>query len=177
VNTVGKMQFIEKLFSWIVNFFAGIAGILLVAIMLATVFKVGLRGMAGIGVIGIDQLSGMAMVYMTFLGAVWVLRNNGHVTVDLLISAVSAPTRRRLVILNSIIGAGVCFTLSFYGFSAVYTTMMRGTMVVQELEMPRAVGLVPIPVGSLLLGVEFLRRVLVAHRGGFDAELELRPEA
>lgn len=171
------MRFLEKLFTWTVNAFAVVAGLLLMAVMLATVFKVGLRGVAGRGVIGIDQLSGTAMIYMTFLGAVWVLRNNGHVTVDLLLSAVSTMTKRRLIVLNSIIGAVVCFALSYYGYIAVETTIRRGTLVVQELEIPRAVGLIPIPLGTLLLGVEFLRRAAIAHRGGFDTEPELRAEA
>ncbi|PVH28844.1 TRAP transporter small permease [Pararhodobacter oceanensis] len=171
------MKFLEKLFTGIVNFFAVVAGLLLVAIMMATVFKVGLRAIAGRGIIGIDQLSGMAMIYMTFLGAVWVLRHNGHVTVDLLLGAVRNPTKRGLIVLNSLVGAGVCFALCYYGFSALHTTYMRGTMVVQELEIPRAIGLIPIPIGAGLLGIEFLRRAVVAARGGFDGDQELRAEA
>ena len=43
-------------------------------------------------------------------------------------------------------------------------------MVAMELEIPRAIGLLPIPIGTLLLGIEFIRRALVAARGGFDTE-------
>ncbi|MCT9000500.1 TRAP transporter small permease [Chelativorans intermedius] len=171
------MQLLEKFFTWIVNFFAVLAGLLLVAIMLATVFKVGLRGVAGRGIIGIDQLSGTAMVYMTFLGGVWVLRHNAHVTVDLVLSGARTAVRRNLIVLNSVVGAIICFVVSYYGFVAVQTSLARGIMVVQELEIPRAIGLFPIPVGALLLGIEFVRRALAAHRGAFDDEQEPKLEA
>ncbi|MDZ5695683.1 MULTISPECIES: TRAP transporter small permease [Phyllobacteriaceae] len=171
------MQLLEKIFTWIVNFFAVLAGLLLVAIMLATVFKVGLRGIAGQGIIGIDQLSGTAMVYMTFLGSVWVLRNDSHVTVDLVLSTTRAAVRRNLIVLNSVIGAIICFIVSYYGFVAVQTSLARGIMVVQELEIPRAIGLFPIPVGALLLGIEFVRRAIAAHRGAFDVQETIKMEA
>lgn len=168
---------LERIFATLVNIFAVLASLLLIAVMLATVIKIGLRSFFGIGIIGIDQLSGTAMVYMTFLGAVWVLRNNGHVAVDLVVSSVSVPTKRRLIMLHSTIGAIVCFVVSWYGFHVVQISLARGVMVASELEIPRAIGLIPVPIGAFLLGIEFLRHVLVAARGGFDMEGPLRQEA
>lgn len=170
------MQSLEKLFTFIVNFFAVVAGVLLVTVMLATVYKVGLRAIWGRGIIGIDQLSGTAMVYMTFLGAIWVLRINGHVTVDLLLTSVRASVRRNLIVLNSIIGAIVCFFISYYAFGAVQTSIARGVVVVQEVDLPRAVGLLPIPIGTFLLGIEFVRRAFAARRGAFDEIEDPVPE-
>lgn len=169
------MQLLEKLFTWIVNFFAAIAGLLLVGMMLATVIKVGMRGLFGQGIIGVDQLSGNAMVYMTFLGAVWVLRNNAHVTVDLVLSQVRTTLKRKLIVLNSLIGAAVCFAIAYYGVIAVETSIARGVMVVQAIEIPRAFGLLPIPLGTFLLGIEFLRRAIAARRGEYDQD-ELKLE-
>jgi len=146
------------------------AGLLLLSIMLATVFKVGLRGIAGQGIIGIDQLSGTAMVYMTFLGGVWVLRRNEHVALDLVLSSASVPLKRTLIVIHSLIGAAICFVVSYYGFHAVQLSIARGVVVATELEIPRAIGLLPIPFGTLLLGIEFLRRAVVAARGGLDSE-------
>lgn len=163
------MRLAERLFTALVKIMAVLAGLLLLAIMLATVFKVGLRGIAGEGIIGIDQLSGTAMVYMTFLGGAWVLRNNGHVTLDLVLTGASVPLRRTLIVINSLIGAATCFAVSYYGFHTLQLSIARGVMVASELEIPRAVGILPIPLGAFLLGIEFLRRALVARRGGFDA--------
>ncbi len=159
------MRLLEELFTRIVNLFAVIAGLLLIAVMVATVVKVGMRAGLGVGIIGIDQLSGTAMVYMTFLGAVWVLRQDGHVTVDLVLITARPAFRRKLVLINSLIGAAVCFTVAYFGALTVQTSIERGIMVVQAIEIPRAIGLIPIPVGAFVLGIEFLRRALAAARG------------
>lgn len=171
------LHHLDRAFDWVLNALAVTAGVLLIAVMLATVFKVGLRGVAGRGIIGIDQLSGTAMVYMTFLGAAWVLRHNGHVTLDLVLSSASADVKRRLVVISSLVGAATCFTLTYYGFSAVQVSISRGIVVALELEIPRAIGLVPIPVGAFILAIEFLRRALAAYRGEYDAPRDVRFEA
>jgi TRAP-type C4-dicarboxylate transport system permease small subunit len=98
------------------------------------------------------------MVYMTFLGAAWVLRSESHVMVDLLISSVGPKTQRILNILASIIGAIVCFAMTYYASKAIGLSIRRGVMVAAELEIPRAVNLFAIPIGCALLGIEFLRR-------------------
>jgi TRAP-type C4-dicarboxylate transport system permease small subunit len=164
------MRSAERFFTALVNAMGVAAGLLLLSIMLATVFKVGLRGIAGQGIIGIDQLSGTAMVYMTFLGGVWVLRRNEHVTLDLVLSSATVPLKRALIVINSLIGAAICFVVSYYGFHAVQLSIARGVVVATELEIPRAIGLLPIPVGTFLLGIEFLRRAVVAARGDLDTE-------
>ena len=164
------MRLAERFFTALVNAMGVAAGLLLLSIMLATVFKVGLRGIAGAGIIGIDQLSGTAMVYMTFLGAVWVLRRNEHVALDLVLSSATVPLKRTLIVIHSLIGAAICFVVSYYGFHVVQLSIARGVVVAEELEIPRAIGLLPIPFGTLLLGIEFLRRAVVAARGGLDTE-------
>lgn len=171
------MKAAERIFDWLVNALAVVASLLLIAIMLATVFKVFLRGVAGHGIIGIDQLSGTAMVYLTFLGGVWVLRSNGHVAIDLLISGGRPSLSRRLVLVNSLIGAAVCFVVAYFGAIAIQHSLARGIMVATELEIPRAIGLIPIPVGALLMGIEFLRRGRSAYHGDFEPSDELRIEA
>jgi TRAP-type C4-dicarboxylate transport system permease small subunit len=165
---LSQVRALERAYDRIVDLLAVAASLLLIAMMLATVFKVGLRGVFGLGIIGIDQLSGTAMVYMTFLGAIWVLRSNGHVAVDILISNAGGRLTRPLVILNSLIGAAICFFVAYYGNVAVQLSIDRGIRVAAELELPRWIGLIPIPIGFFLLGVEFLRRARAAYRGDLE---------
>ncbi|MGU3576158.1 TRAP transporter small permease [Brucellaceae bacterium C25G] len=154
------MKTIEKLYDFILSFFAFIACLTLIAMMLATVIKVGMRVFFNYGIHGIDQISGIMMVYITFLGAAWVLRKDGHVTVDILMTIVSPPTRRIMLVVSSIISAVVCLLMAYYGYQAIVRSIQRGIMVASELEIPRAINLAVIPVGCFLLGVEFILRTL-----------------
>lgn len=171
------MRLAEVFLTRLINLLAIVACLLLVAVMLATILKIGLRGLAGIGIIGIDQLSGTALVYLTFLGAAWVLRRNGHVTMDIVLAGAPPGIRRWLIVLNSLIGAAVCFSLAYFGYHAIEVSIARGVVVVTELELPRAIGLVPIPVGAFLLGLEFLRRAVSAYRGILETDSDHPHEA
>jgi TRAP-type C4-dicarboxylate transport system permease small subunit len=152
------MTLLGRLFDRLLGATAVVASIILLAMMFATVAKIAMRATLNIGILGIDQISGVMMVYMTFLGAAWVLRSDSHVMVDLLISSVGPRAQRYLNILASIIGAIVCFAMTYYASKAIGLSIRRGVMVAAELEIPRAVNLFAIPIGCALLGIEFLRR-------------------
>jgi TRAP-type C4-dicarboxylate transport system permease small subunit len=136
---------------------AVLAAVILIAVMLATVIKVVFRYGLREGLVGIDQISGTMLLYITFLGAAWVLRRDEHVTIDLLVGGLSRQIRRRLHILSSLIGAGVCFCILIFGTFEVLNSLQKGIRIAAEIEMPRAVNLVVIPLGSLFLGLQFLR--------------------
>lgn len=159
------MSKLERSFDFILDFFAAIAAVLLVVMMLATVLKVVLRALFNHGILGIDQISGTLMVYVTFLGAAWVLRRDGHVAVDIVTANLRPQVQRVVMFVSSLIGAAVCFVLTWFATKAVLLSLQRGIVVAAELEIPRAVNLWVIPLGCLLLGMEFLHRAIRFRSG------------
>ncbi|MBN9249028.1 MAG: TRAP transporter small permease [Mesorhizobium sp.] len=159
------MSKLERSFDFVLDFFAVVAGVLLVVMMLATVLKVALRAFFNHGILGIDQISGTMMVYITFLGAAWVLRRDGHVSVDIVIGNLRPNVQRIVMFVSSLIGAAVCFVITWFATQAVLLSLQRGILIAAEIEIPRAVNLWVIPLGCLLLGIEFLRRALRFLRG------------
>lgn len=159
------MSKLERAFDFILNFFAVIAACLLVAMMLLTVMKVVLRALFHHGILGIDQITGTMMVYITFLAAAWVLRRDGHVTVDIVIANLRPEIQRVVMFFGSLIGAAVCLALTWFATKAVLLSLQRGILIAAEIEIPRAVNLVVIPIGCFLLGIEFLRRAARCWRG------------
>jgi len=159
---MGKL---ERSLDFILNLFGFIASALLVLMMLATVLKVVLRALFNHGILGIDQISGTMMVYITFLGAAWVLRRDGHVAIDIVTSNLQPTTQRVVMFVSSLIGSAVCFVITYFATKAVILSLQRGIVVAAELEIPRAVNLIVIPIGCFLLGVEFLRRAARFYRG------------
>ena len=147
-----------KIIDRIVDAGAFLAASLLIAVMLATTIKVVFRYGLREGLIGVDQISGTMLLYIAFLGAAWVLRREEHVTLDIVLNSVRSPLRRRMLILSSILGALICLTLALAGTVEVVSSLQRGIKIPSELEMPRAVNLVVIPLGCFFLGLQFLRR-------------------
>ena len=148
----------ERIFDLIVDGGAILAALLMVAVMLTTTVKVVFRYGLREGLIGIDQISGTMLLYITFLGAAWVLRREEHVTLDLLVGRIAPEVRRQFLIWGSVAGAAVCLAVSGFGTFETVSSWQRGIRIPAELEMPRAINLVVIPVGCLFLALQFLRR-------------------
>ncbi|MBZ8134767.1 TRAP transporter small permease [Afifella sp. IM 167] len=149
----------------LLGFFAAIAGVLLVVMMLATVVKVAMRAALNQGILGIDQISGTMMVYITFLAAAWVLRKEEHVSVEIFVSWLRPAYGRWLQVASSLIGAAACLSLAYFSTKAVLLSLHRGIVVAAELEIPRAINLGVIPLGCFILGIEFLRRAVRFYTG------------
>ncbi len=147
-------------FDHAVNAGAVLAAALLIAVMVMTTVKVVFRYGFREGLIGIDQISGTMLLYIAFLGAAWVLRRDEHVTLDLVVGGLGPAVRRRLLILTSFLGAAVCLVLALFGTLEVISSIQRGIRIPAEIEMPRAINLVVIPLGCLCLGLEFIRRLV-----------------
>lgn len=139
----------------------------MIAIMLSVCLKVFLRYFLGFGWIGVDQMSGIMLLYITFLGAAWVLSREEHVTVDVVLSYLPHPVQRVLIIVNSVICAAVCLLVAVYAGLEVYDSLRRGVLVAAELVVPRAVYLAVIPVGFLFLWIQFIRRAWRAYHDRF----------
>jgi C4-dicarboxylate transporter, DctQ subunit len=153
------------LFDRIVDVGAVLAALLLIVVMLATTIKVIFRYGLGHSLIGVDQISGTVLLYIAFLGAGWVLRRDEHVTIDLLLSHVGRRTRWFLMVASSLIGAATCLVVAVFGTMEVVTSLQRGIRIPAEIEMPRAVNLIVIPIGFLCLSLQFLRRALDGLKG------------
>lgn len=159
------MKTLGRFFDFLINAMAVLASTIMLVMMLSTVFKVIMRAFFNRGIQGVDQISGTMMVYIAFLGAAWVLRNEGHITIDLLTGYLSEKTRRQVEIFGSIVGAIACFTIAYVSGVATVLSIQRGVVVAAELEIPRAINLWVIPFGSAVLGIEFILRSVRFYQG------------
>ena len=148
------------------NIGGALSGGLLVVVMLLTSIKVIFRYVLREGLLGVDQISGTLLLYITFLGAAWVLRREEHVTIDLLVTRLSPKVQRWMNVFNSILGALICLILTIYGTLEVIYSWQRGILIPAEIEIPRVINLAVIPLGSFFLWIQFMRRAQRHIRGG-----------
>lgn len=153
---------------------AGLAGALMVGVMLIVCAKVALRYFFNIGIVGIDQISGTSLLYITFLSAAWVLQHEGHVTIDILVSGLGQGARKKLNVVVSLISAAVCLIVAIFGVAEVVNSWRHDIRIASEIEILRAYNLAIIPLGAGLLFLQFLRRARVGAGGVSAAEQEAR---
>ena len=108
------------------------------------------------------EVSEYLLVFLTFLGVAWLLREDGHIKLDLLLNRLSEKNRTRMEIVNSCIGAIISLIITVYGFLATWNLYMRDIKTETILEIPRSLLIVVIPVSFLFVFVQFIRNILSA---------------
>lgn len=105
------------------------------------------------------DVGGYSLFIVTFLAAAWVLREGGHVVVDMLVGGIKG--RPRLVIDNAvlIIGAGLSAFLAYQSGIYTATCWVRGDVIGYPLMIPRGPLLMVLPVGWSFLALEFLMKI------------------
>ena len=138
--------------------FSFIAGIMLAFIMLSVCLEVFMRYFLNRPLQWVIELTEYALLYITFLGTAWLLKGEGHITVDVILIRFGPKTQSCLKIFSSVIGIIISFFLVWYGFEVTWENYREGIYNITVLEFPKAPILVIIPVGSLILLLQFIRR-------------------
>ncbi len=104
------------------------------------------------------EVTEYTMLYITFLGSTWLLREEGHVKMDILIMYLKPKSQALLNSITSILGVIVCSVLIFYGSWSTWLHYQKGLSTFSAMELPKWPFLIVIPFGSLLLFMQFVRR-------------------
>ena len=152
------MTKIRRIFDRVLDVFGTLAALLLVTMMLAVSVKIFFRYSLHITMIGVDEMSEVTLLYITFLGTAWLLRREGHVTIDVFFIRLKPKNQTHLTVLTSILGAIICLVVVYFGVLATLDMAQRNVVTPTILELPRAAIVVIIPIGSLLLMIQFLLR-------------------
>jgi C4-dicarboxylate transporter, DctQ subunit len=162
---------IDKLwgrFLWFLMALAAIyIGLILVAIIYQTVFRTMGWSYSPLGFVFIEY----GFVYALFLGSPWLVRERGHIYIEIL-TAMLGP-RARAVLSRFIVSlcATICFIWVWYSWKLLteqYDDPMGYDELRAQFDIRVWVGTAPFPFGFFLMGVEFLRFLFTAepmHKG------------
>lgn len=141
-----------------IDFGVYLACIILAFVCLLVCTEVALRSLAGRSLIWVVQIARYCLLYITFLGAAWLLKNDGHVRMDAVLNRLDARTQSLLNSITSIICAIVCLFLVWYGVEVALRDFHSGYFEVGALGIRRVFIIAIIPVGCFLLFIQFLRK-------------------
>ncbi|MCP5084292.1 MAG: TRAP transporter small permease [Alphaproteobacteria bacterium] len=141
------------------------AGIALAALALGITADVFLRNLGIANFAWLLEVSEYVLFISTFLAAPWVLRENAHVSVDLLLTGLAPALRKILNAVANLIGIGICATLTWYALRVTRDSIERGDMIFKELVVPEWPFLAVVAVTGALLVAEFVRRLFHPAHG------------
>jgi TRAP-type C4-dicarboxylate transport system permease small subunit len=139
------------------------AGIVFALIALSTSWDVLARALAGRTLNGLADLVEYGLFVATFLAAPWLLRQNGHVTVDFLVTALPQRMGQALRRLADAIGLLVCLVLLVFALRVTWRSWASGNIVLKTFVFPEWWLYAVIVVSMALLALEFARRLPLGH--------------
>ena len=141
---------------------AFLSGLMAVTIMLLICYLVVMRYFFVNPPAWIIEVCEYLLLYLTFFGAAWLLKNDGHVTVDLAINALPVKMRRIMHVLTTAVGTVAWCILTVAGIWVTWNNYSRGILSIQAISVPKWILLAAIPYGSLLLAVQSFRHFVRA---------------
>jgi len=103
------------------------------------------------------ELSEYSVLFITFFGAAWLLKRDGHIKVDILVNLLKPRTRASFSLISSIIGIIICLTFVWYSAIVTIDFVRRDITTAIMLNIPKAPIIAVICFGFFLLLLQFLR--------------------
>lgn len=153
------MRILRRAYDGLVTAMALVAAIMLVWLMVATIASVAMRNAGAQPFAWLFTSTEYALLYMTMLGAPWLVRERGHVHIELVTAAL--PERARAAVSRAVAAlcVAVCLVLAWHGAGLVATNLARGDFDVRAYFFPRWMLTIAFPVSFGLMAVEFARFV------------------
>jgi C4-dicarboxylate transporter DctQ subunit len=121
------------------------------------------------------EISEYSLVYIAFFGAAWLLREEGHIKVELLVEVLSPRHQALLGVATSLVGVVVTGVLAYFGTTTTIQEYVAGTTMYESpLKPPLYPLLIPIPIGAASLSIQFMRRTY-GYYCTWQAEKARRP--
>jgi C4-dicarboxylate transporter DctQ subunit len=146
-----------KRFDTLVDVMAALAGVILVFITAAVCYTIGRRFLFTRTTIWIIPTTEYALLWIVFLATTWLLRERGHITTDIIYVHLRRKAKYSLDVITSVIGGLACAILVVLGIIYLYDCIAGGVTDVRAITVPKSAVFIIIPVGSLLLTVQFFR--------------------
>ncbi len=151
------MRQISRVYDILLYAMAFVAGGMLVWLMVSVITSVVMRNIGVQPFAWLFTSSEYALLYMTMLGAPWLVREKGHVHIELVTAALPDGPRRllsRAVALGCVL---VCVILAWKGADLFLTNIERNDYDVRAYFFPRWILTISFPIAFGLMAIEFAR--------------------
>ena len=155
------MQQLVKLYGMLIVGLAALSGVTIVVMTGLILGDVSMRYL-GLGTIqSSSTLIEYGLLFSTMLGAPWLVRKRGHITVTSLVDMLPETGRKMsglVVLIISIITLGV---LGWRSAMVAYDKWLQGSMDVRSVALPEWISYAILATGFLLMASESIRLILL----------------
>ncbi len=153
------MAIVSRAYLALLYLMAGLSGVILVWLMMSIIVSVAMRNMGLQPYAWLFTSAEYGLFYMTMLGAPWLVREKGHVHIELLTATLPKQTGRFVSRLVAVLCVCVSVVLAWKGADLFLTNIERGDYDVRAYYFPRWILTIAFPLSFGFMAVEFGRFV------------------
>ncbi len=153
------MRLVTRIYDGLVQAMALAAALMLVWLMVSVVVSVVMRNSGVQPFAWLFTSSEYALLYMTMLGAPWLVREKGHVHIELLTAKLPDAAKGVVSRGVALLCVVVCAILAWKGYDLFYTNVVRGDYDVRAYFYPRWLLTIAFPISFGVMAIEFCRFV------------------
>jgi len=154
------VKYVSKAYDAVLYGMAVLAAFLMVAMMAVICLDVLLRNLGTQSSAHFFTFTEYALLVVPCLGAPWLVREKGHVYIEILLMALTPRLRARFTLAIGLACVLVCGVVAWYGFAVTLNDFLQNEKDVRSMDMPRWMVVGFIPLGFGMMALEFLRFVL-----------------
>ena len=103
------------------------------------------------------QFSEYILLYIPFLAAAFVLREERHIKIDIVLNRLNWKAQSLINVVTSLLGFCVLIVLTYYGAFVTLDYYQRKVPALKYLIIPEFIILNVIPIGRFLFTIQFIR--------------------
>lgn len=111
----------------------------------------------------INEISTNLVIWGVFLGLSLALRDDHHVSVDIVYSVLPAPIRKLIDYFANIVGIGFCVFFVIYSLKLL-NNLLNSRQVSIETGIPMWVFILILPIAGAMFGIRFLEKLWNIHK-------------
>ncbi len=151
------MRIVARAYDALLYGMAILAGVLMAAMMVAITIDVLLRNLGYQSSAHLFTFTEYALLIMPCLGAPWLVREKGHIYVEILLMTFGGTARRRMSVAIGLASIAVCAVLAWYGMQVTWRNYTLRDIDVRSMDMPRWMIVQFIPLAFGMMAIEFAR--------------------
>lgn len=152
-STYSIIKLLNRYCEKVLLFLSGLSLIIMTAIILYSI----VGRIFSLPVLWTNEVASFLIIYVTFLSAPWILQQNGHVQVDIIISKLNEKNTYMNRMLISVIGGFISIILFWYSLHFTFDSFQKGKdLFSMGIQWPEYILYLPIPLGTFFLTIRFI---------------------
>lgn len=154
----GALRFAGKFVDALITASGVLAVIIVAALAVCVGLEVVMRYFFGAPTRWVIEFSEYALLWLAFLAGAWILREEGHVRIEMLTELLSPRWQRLFHFVTSWLGAGVCAVFCWVTVVYLVRIQQSGEMLFKSVPVEKWTIMAVMPPGLALLAIQFVRR-------------------